>query len=152
MSEIDKNTEFKYQIPEEQEKVLIAFTPKKHSKLYYWFVNKREVIRLIFKGRFFIEKSISDDNKNHLSSWYLNPIVNNWSNRGFIWELKPKVSYSFLWGFILVRKYRKKEHDHNISYGLVTTGDYGFINAIQNGAVQDLRKDAELQPEKHECK
>ena len=97
----------------------------------------------ITKGRYFVCKELIDDNgtyapngavcKRTLSTWYLSPVVNNWSNRSFQWDITPKTWWGIIAGYLIVKAYRKREKMNNIRYYLIQVEDYAFIENVMNG-------------------
>jgi hypothetical protein len=114
---------------------------KKHSKLYMWLYKKRELIWMIFKGRFFIIKSIIDEDKNVVQSeWFM-----LYTNKQITWDIKPKMHYGFLNMYLYVKMLTKRERLANIIYTGCEVNDWAFIEQLysnQNNPNPDNTKTA----------
>lgn len=98
---------------------------KKHSKLYYWWQRKKELWHYIWYGKLFICKTLINENKEVGSEWYLYIDKDKLE-----WRPKPQMYYGYIMGALLVLRLRKEDGNENITYDLVTVGDYAFLTQI----------------------
>jgi hypothetical protein len=116
-------------------------------------INKiKEYYYYIFKAKYFIVKSLLEEKANDptgqpikvvLSEWYMN-LEKSGGRVITVWLPKPKVYFSYLYGWLFIKILRKKEtHPATTEYSLVTTGDYYFIDSVTNGPpLEEVNKEA----------
>jgi hypothetical protein len=104
---------------------------KNHSKIYYWWQNKKELWYYLWKGKFFVCKTLVNDKKEMQSEWYLYA-----NGRTFEWRAEPQVYFGLIIGALLIFKFRRKDGNENNYYSLTSVNDYAFINEVTNGIDQ----------------